>query len=71
MSEEPSNEPAPTGTEMFREMVCYLIPKNEAKILIVDYIEDNRYTLERSLKRDGYQNISSIPLLKTNVLYHF
>ena len=28
--------------------------KKEAKILIVDDIEDNRYTLERSLKRDGY-----------------
>ena len=25
--------------------------KNEAKILIVDDIEDNRYTLERSLKK--------------------
>ena len=32
--------------------------KKEAKILIVDDIEDNRYTLERSLKRDGYENIS-------------
>ena len=32
--------------------------KNEAKILIVDDIEDNRYTLERSLKKDGYENIS-------------
>ena len=32
--------------------------KNEAKILIVDDIEDNRYTLERSLKKDGYENIA-------------
>ncbi len=32
--------------------------KKEAKILIVDDIEDNRYTLERSLKRDGFENIS-------------
>ena len=32
--------------------------KKEAKILIVDDIEDNRYTLERSLKKDGYENIS-------------
>ena len=31
--------------------------KNEAKILIVDDIEDNRYTLERRLKKDGYTNI--------------
>ena len=32
--------------------------KKEAKILIVDDIEDNRYTLERSLKKDGYENIA-------------
>ena len=32
--------------------------KKDARILIVDDIEDNRYTLERSLKRDGYENIS-------------
>ena len=32
--------------------------KMEAKILIVDDIEDNRYTLERSLKKDGYENIA-------------
>ncbi len=31
--------------------------KKEANILIVDDIDDNRYTLERSLKKDGYLNI--------------
>ena len=30
---------------------------NESEILVVDDIEDNRYTLERRLKRDGYENI--------------
>ena len=29
----------------------------EAKILIVDDIDDNLYTLERRLKKDGYQDI--------------
>ena len=32
--------------------------KEHASILIVDDIEANRFTLERRLKRDGYQNIS-------------
>ena len=31
-----------------------MINKEDANILIVDDIEDNRYTLERRLKRDGY-----------------
>ncbi len=31
--------------------------KKEANILVVDDIDDNRYTLERSLKKDGYVNI--------------
>ena len=34
-----------------------MINKEDANILIVDDIEDNRYTLERRLKRDGYTNI--------------
>ena len=34
-----------------------MINKEDANILIVDDIEDNRYTLERRLKRDGYKNI--------------
>jgi len=34
-----------------------MINKEDANILIVDDIEDNRYTLERRLKRDGYNNI--------------
>ena len=33
-----------------------MINKEEANILIVDDIEDNRYTLERRLKKDGYKN---------------
>ena len=33
-----------------------MINKEDANILIVDDIEDNRYTLERRLKRDGYTN---------------
>ena len=36
-----------------------MINKEEANILIVDDIEDNRYTLERRLKKDGYKNIFS------------
>ena len=36
-----------------------MINKEDANILIVDDIEDNRYTLERRLKRDGYKNIFS------------
>ena len=36
-----------------------MINKEDANILIVDDIEDNRYTLERRLKRDGYTNIFS------------
>ena len=35
-----------------------MINKEQARILIVDDIEANRYTLERRLKRDGFQNIS-------------
>ena len=35
-----------------------MINKEDANILIVDDIEDNRYTLERSLKKDGYENIA-------------
>ena len=31
---------------------------NESEILVVDDIEDNRYTLERRLKRDGYETVS-------------
>jgi len=34
-----------------------MINKEDANILIVDDIEDNRYTLERRLKRDGYSNL--------------
>ena len=34
-----------------------MINKEDANILIVDDIEDNRYTLERRLKKDGYKNI--------------
>ena len=34
-----------------------MINKEDANILIVDDIEDNRYTLERRLKRDGYKKI--------------
>ena len=34
-----------------------MINKEDANILIVDDIEDNRYTLERRLKKDGYTNI--------------
>ncbi len=37
-----------------------MINKEEANILIVDDIEDNRFTLERRLKRDGYKNIFSV-----------
>ena len=33
---------------------------NESEILVVDDIEDNRYTLERRLKRDGYENITLV-----------
>ena len=33
---------------------------DECEILVVDDIEDNRYTLERRLKRDGYQNITLV-----------
>ena len=36
-----------------------MINKEDANIVIVDDIEDNRYTLERRLKRDGYTNIYS------------
>ena len=37
-----------------------MINKEDANILIVDDIEDNRYTLERRLKRDGlYEYIFS------------
>ena len=36
-----------------------MINKEEANILIVDDIEDNRYTLERRLKKDGYKNLFS------------
>ena len=32
--------------------------KEQAKILVVDDIEANRFTLERRLKRDGYANVS-------------
>ena len=35
-----------------------MINKEDANILIVDDIEDNRYTLERRLKRDGYNILS-------------
>ena len=31
----------------------------ECEILVVDDIEENRYTLERRLKRDGYQHVTS------------
>ena len=34
-----------------------MINKEDANILIVDDIEDNRFTLERRLKRDNYKNI--------------
>lgn len=34
--------------------------KNDAAILVVDDNEDNRYTLERRLKRDGYQNVTAV-----------
>ena len=34
-----------------------MINKQHARILIVDDIEDNRFTLERRLKRDGFENI--------------
>ena len=37
-----------------------MINKEDAKILIVDDIEDNRFTLERRLKRDNYKNIYSV-----------
>ena len=33
---------------------------NESEILVVDDIEDNRYTLARRLKRDGYENITLV-----------
>ena len=33
---------------------------NDSHILVVDDIEDNRYTLERRLKRDGYSNINLV-----------
>ena len=33
---------------------------DECEILVVDDIEDNRYTLERRLKRDGYQNVTLV-----------
>ena len=35
-----------------------MINKEQAKILVVDDIEANRFTLERRLKRDGYANVS-------------
>ena len=34
--------------------------KNDPNILVVDDIEDNRFTLERRLKRDGYSNIDLV-----------
>ena len=34
--------------------------KNDPNILVVDDIEDNRFTLERRLKRDGYANIDLV-----------
>ena len=34
-----------------------MINKEQAKILVVDDIEANRFTLERRLKRDGYANV--------------
>ena len=37
-----------------------MINKEDANILIVDDIEDNRFTLERRLKRDSYKNIFSV-----------
>ncbi len=37
-----------------------MINKEDANILIVDDIEDNRFTLERRLKRDNYKNIFSV-----------
>ena len=37
-----------------------MINKEDANILIVDDIEDNRFTLERRLKRDNYKNIYSV-----------
>ena len=34
--------------------------KNDPNILVVDDIENNRFTLERRLKRDGYVNIDLV-----------
>ena len=34
-----------------------MFSKEQAKILIVDDIEANRFTLERRLKRDGFTDI--------------
>ena len=36
----------------------YLMAKYNPKILVVDDNEDNRYTLHRRLKKDGYSEIS-------------
>ncbi len=32
--------------------------ENQSALLVVDYNEDNRYTLMRRLKREGYTDVS-------------